>query len=169
MILRGDGTWPFTVKFTGTLFVENVVATWFGGDDDPQDNGETASGFPTKGHPNLLACSLPMDFGQRVKWTDGSPIPRLPWGLLPNGQPNPLGTFVEVWPYNPSDPDARQKAVHLALIDDGPGKQATKDPKAPHAIDLTKKAFAVLAEAIGKDPDQAIRDGTMRVSFVITA
>ena len=38
-----------------------AAATWFGGDDDPEDNGQTASGVPTKGNPTLLGCALPLN------------------------------------------------------------------------------------------------------------
>jgi hypothetical protein len=155
MILRGDKTWPFVVKFTGTLYIDNVVATWFGGDNDPQDNGKTGCGFPTKGHPDLLGCSLPMDLGTEAA-TEGSPIPRLPWGLHSDGTINPDGTFVTVWPFG--FPAA---AITVPLIDDGPGKRATKKPENPHAIDLTKAAFVKLG---GK-----LLAGTMRVGFKIVA
>jgi hypothetical protein len=106
MILRGDKTWPFVVKFSGTLLVDNVMATWFGGDADPQDKGQTACGYPTKGHPDLLGCSLPMDLGTE-RPTEGSPIPRLPFGLHSDG------TIVIVWPFGQPD-----KAIELPLIDD---------------------------------------------------
>jgi hypothetical protein len=156
MILRGDRTWPFAVKFTGTLFVDDVVATWFGGDSDPQDDGQTACGYPTKGHPDLLGCSLPLDLDRTERATEGSPIPRLPWGLNHDGTPNPDGTLVTVWPFG-----APEKAITVPLIDDGPGKQATTDPKDPHAIDLTMAAFVKLGGSL--------RAGTMRVSFKIEA
>ena len=78
-LLRGDGSFKFTAEVVGNdIAVTNVVATWFGGPDDPSDSGETASGISTRDNPNLLGCALPMD-GFNVKATDGSPIPRLPW------------------------------------------------------------------------------------------
>lgn len=165
MILRGDRTWPFVVKFTGQLLVDNVIATWFGGDSDPQDKGETACGYPTKGHPDLLGCSLPLDLDRQESATEGSPIPRLPWGLHSDGTHNVDGCFVDVWPFGFPDKIIRD----LPLIDDGPGKQATKDPTAPHAIDLTQAAFILVAQAAGMDPKRALRNGTIRVGFKIAA
>lgn len=164
MILRGDRTWPFVAKLIGTIRVDNVVATWFGGDSDPQDNGQTACGYPTKGHPGLLGCSLPMDLGTE-RATEGSPLPRLPWGLHSDGTPNPDGAWVTVWPIG--FPDAVISA--FPLIDDGPGKQATKDPRAPHGIDLTKAAFVLVAIAAGIDAASALRNGTLRVGYKIVA
>jgi hypothetical protein len=163
MILRGDKTWPFVAKFIGTIFVDNVVATWFGGDVDPQDNGQTACGYPTKGHPDLLGCSLPMDLGTE-RATDGSPIPRLPWGLHSDGTLNPDGTIVTVWPFGFPD-----QVLPLPLIDDGPGKQATKNPAEPHAIDLTRAAFSQLAAFAGLKPAAALRAGIIRVGYKIVA
>ena len=60
--LHGDGTWPFTAYVReGDIVVEDVVITCFGGADDPEDNGETASGINTKYSPNVQGVSLPMD------------------------------------------------------------------------------------------------------------
>lgn len=78
--LVGDGTWPWKAHIDGDdIVVTNARATCFGGSDDPQDNGDTASGISTKKNPDLAAVSLPMDFGERVPNTKGSPIPKVPW------------------------------------------------------------------------------------------
>lgn len=164
MILRGDKTWPFVVKFTGQLLVDNVVATWFGGDVDPQDDGQTACGYPTKGHPDLLACSLPMDLDRNESATEGSPLPRLPWGLHSDGSPNPDGTIVTIWPFGLPD-----KLFQFPLVDDGPGKHATSNPADPHAIDLSRAAFVLIAQALGIDPKKALRNGVLRVGYKIVA
>ena len=156
MKLNGDRSWPFSVIFRGEFRVENVVATWFGGQNDPQDSGETASGYPTRGHPDLLGASLPMDFGDKEPHTKGSPIPRLPWGVDAKGNLNPDGTFVEVW-----ELDHPETPLLVPLIDLGPGKQSTKNPLNPHAIDLTRAAFKKLGGDIAK--------GTMRVSYRIVS
>ena len=53
--------WSFRVLVeNGDLIVQETTATWFGGDRDPLDNGETASGVLTRGHPDLLGCALPV-------------------------------------------------------------------------------------------------------------
>jgi hypothetical protein len=153
------------VKFVGTLMVDNVIATWFGGDADPQDKGKTACGYPTKGHPDLLGCSLPLDLDDEERATNGSPIPRLPFGLHSDGSPNPDGATVIVWPFGRPE----LALDPLPLIDDGPGLKATSDPRSPHAIDLTVAAFRLLAQKLGLDPKKALRTGTVRVGFKIVA
>jgi uncharacterized membrane protein YfbV (UPF0208 family) len=154
MQFRGDKTWPFALEFNGELLATDVVATWFGGANDPEDSGQTASGYPTKGHPELLGCSLPMDFGDKVPSTKGSPVPRMPFGLMGNGDINTGGAFVEVWPV-----DHRENAIFVPVIDIGPAKSATRNPHSPKAIDLTVAAFTKLG---GK-----LSDGNMRVSYRI--
>lgn len=137
-ILQGDGSFKFVAAVEGTdLVVENVVCTFFGGDDDPQDNGETASGVLTKGHPNLLGCSLPMD-GFHHPSTNGSPIPKLPW------KTPVLVTNL-----------ANQKSQSFELIDLGPSKFAASHA----ALDLTKAAFKALGGSTNK--------GTIKVNYRI--
>lgn len=111
--------WAFTVRVDGDdLCVDNCRATCFGGSSDPQDNGQTASGISTKNNPSLQAVSLPMDFGDKVPNTKGSPIPRLPWGTMVEvSRPNESGTMATVHQF--------------PLIDIGPAK------KTGNAIDLT--------------------------------
>ena len=71
--LKGDGTWSFVALVDGDdLVVRNAKATWFGGANDPQDDGETASGVNTE----IQGCAIPMNFGPCI----GSPLPRVPWG-----------------------------------------------------------------------------------------
>jgi hypothetical protein len=116
--LKGDGTWPFTVRVDGDdLVVENVRATCFGGANDPEDSGATASGISTKGNPSLKACALPMIYGGKnkalLRALGGSPIPRLPWQ-----------TMVRV-----TAKDGRELVV--PVIDLGPAKRTG------NAIDLT--------------------------------
>lgn len=116
----GDGTWPWTARIDGDdVLVENARMTCFGGSNDPQDSGETASGISTKRNPDLAACSLPMDgrmFASLSKAEhgalDGSPIPRVPWR-----------TLVRV--------TVNGKSVDLPVIDLGPGKRTG------NALDLT--------------------------------
>lgn len=127
--------WSFSVVVLGDdLLVENTTATWFGGDNDPMDNGETASGCPTKGKPGLLGCSLPMNYqGKSLstrKAVGGSPIPMLPWGLKPNGMPKAGGTNVIV--------TRGGNSITVPLIDIGPARR-TRD-----GIDLTVAAFLAL-------------------------
>jgi hypothetical protein len=96
-----------------------------------------------------------MDLGTE-RATEGSPLPRLPWGLHSDGTLNPDGTQVKVWLFGKPE-----EAITIPLLDDGPGKQATKNPKDPHAIDLTRAAFVKLGGNL--------RAGTMRVGFKIEA
>ena len=127
-LLRGDGRYGFTARVEGDdLVVSGVRATWFGGADDPDDNGQTASGLSTRRHPDLLGCALPMN-GYRL--TRGSPLPDLPY----------MTTTVRV-----ACP-ATGKQATLPLIDLGP----SAPPHAHAAIDLTCAAF----RALGGDPGQ---------------
>lgn len=76
--------WKFEVKRQGKDIIIPVArATCFGGADDPEDNGDTASGISTKANPEVCACSLPMRYtgkNPRVLEALGdSPLPRMPW------------------------------------------------------------------------------------------
>lgn len=116
-ILRGDGTWPWSAHVDGDdILVIGVRATCFGGSNDPQDSGETASGISTKGNPTLKACALPMIYTGKnralLAALGGSPIPKMPWK-----------TQVEVM--------SNGKRLVVPVIDLGPAK------KTGNAIDLT--------------------------------
>lgn len=89
-VTLGDGTWAFRARIDGDdVVVGECRITCFGGGDDPQDSGETASGISTKSNPGLAACALPMD-GRYFPGLsrsehlalDGSPIPRVPWRTI---------------------------------------------------------------------------------------
>ena len=65
------------------LIIRNARVTAFGGANDPQDSGETASGISTK-PPGTLGCALPRNYtgsnGPTREALIGSPIPEsLPW------------------------------------------------------------------------------------------
>ena len=122
-ILEGDERFGFTAMIDGDdIVVQKAVATWFGGDDDPEDNGETASGVNTIKRPSIQGCALPMNFGPCA----GSPIPKLPWG-----------TKVEV--------THEGKTITVPVIDLGPARGTG------HAIDLTSAAFEEFAmRSVGK-------------------
>ncbi|MBA7714579.1 hypothetical protein ES703_123605 [subsurface metagenome] len=120
------------------IVVRDVTSTWFGGIDDPSDNGRTASGLSTRDNPDLIGCALPMDRAGSPK-TDGSPIPKLPY----------LTTIVAVTNKKTGT------SLSVKLIDLGPAKP----PASRHALDLTKAAF----RALGGNPD----DGVMRVDYKI--
>jgi len=124
-VFVGDGAWGFTATVDGDdIVVRNARATWFGGANDPQDDGKTASGVNTKRRPTIQGCALPMNFGPCV----GSPIPKLPWG-----------TKVEVTHLE----TGKKLTVHV--IDLGPSRSTG------NAIDLTVAAFKQFAPlSVGK-------------------
>lgn len=112
--------WPWEARIDGDdVVVDLCRMTCFGGSDDPQDSGETASGISTKDRPELAACSLPMDgraFPGLSKAEhaalDDSPIPRVPFK-----------TMVRV--------TVDHKTVEIPVIDLGPGRTTG------NALDLT--------------------------------
>lgn len=115
--LRGDGTWPFFASVVGNdIVVRNIRATCFGGANDPQDSGETASGISTKSI-ETLGVALPRCYtGSNValiKALGGSPIPAQ----------IPFQTVVEV--------TRGDRVERFPFIDLGPAK------KTDNAIDLT--------------------------------
>lgn len=122
------------------LVVRGEEATWFGGSNDPMDDGCTASGVSTKANPHLLGCSLPMDLGPFAKHNPckGSPFPKLPW-------------FSKVLVTNRDT----ATSVTVQLIDIGP----SAPPVATAAIDLTQAAF----RALGGD----LKAGRLPVDFRI--
>lgn len=125
--LVGDGTWGWqAILDGGDIVCRGVLASHFGGDDDPMDSGLTASGVPTRGNPQLLGCALPLrDMGEPN--TDGSPLPKMPWFM-----------GVRVW-----CPETNRSLV-VPLIDLGPAKWTG------HAIDLTKEAFRRLGVPLAR-------------------
>jgi hypothetical protein len=96
------------------LIIKNCLASWFGGANDPDDDGETSSGINTKANPDILGCALPFP---TCAATFGSPLPVMPY----------LTTFVEVM-----GPLAN---LYLPVIDDGPALDEDRLP------DLTPRAF----------------------------
>jgi len=110
--------WFFHVIVDGPdLLVRGQIATWFGGDNDPQDDGSTASGINTKGNPTILGCALPVPDWGKCKATAGTPLPNIPWK-----------TPIIVTPYGGS-------SITVPLIDVGPAESTY------HGIDLTQQAF----------------------------
>ena len=120
VVLKGSA-YPWTATIDGNdIVVSDVHATWFGGSDDPEDDGQTASGVSTALAPNYLGCALPLNYGP----CSGSPIPRgIPWM-----------TQVKVTNLD------NEKQITVALIDLGP----SPPPRATAAIDLTQAAFVDL-------------------------
>ena len=119
--------WNFSVMVDGDdLVVKGTTATWFGGNNDPQDNGETASGVMTRGNPDCMGCALPVIVrdaeGKPVFSTHDSPLaltPHIPWH-----------TQVQVTHHDNS--------ITIPLIDNGPARSSTR------GIDLTVAAFHAL-------------------------
>lgn len=126
---------------TGNIFVgaqeHPVLATWFGGDDDPMDDGQTASGLVTKGNPTMVGCALPMP---TCPATHGSPLPVMPY----------LKTMVHVQTLLPSGIVVSQI---VPIIDLGPALDTG------HAIDLTQQTF--------KDLHGDLNVGILKVWFTI--
>ena len=125
IILTGDGSFAFTAEVDGDdIVVRGGQATWFGGANDPDDDGETASGVNTKKRPSIQGCALPLNYGPCA----GSPIPKVPWG-----------TKVEVTHL------ATGAKITVPVIDLGPARDTG------HAIDLTVAAFEQFAQlSVGK-------------------
>lgn len=141
MKLTGDGTWPWQAEIEGgDIVVRGARATCFGGADDPQDSGETASGISTKKNPEIIGCALPMAYTGRNKKLraalGGSPIPRLPWR-----------TIVRV--------TARGKTLDVPVIDLGPAKRTG------NALDLTIEAARFF------DPEATARSFEIRCDYRI--
>lgn len=115
--------YPFYGIIEGAdIVVDGVWATWFGGANDPQDDGTTASGANTKTNPHLMGCSLPMDYHRpNDNPCHGSPFPKFPFFStkiqVTNKLTGKVGTYM--------------------LIDDGP----EPPPIAIGALDLTQPAF----------------------------
>lgn len=135
--------WSFSVLVDGDdLVVNNARATCFGGANDPQDNGRTASGISTI-PPGTLGCALPVvtrDASGRLHApTAGSPLattPRIPWK-----------TPVHI--------TCGGKTIIVPLIDNGPAKY-TGNP-----IDLTVAAARMF------DPKATAKSFSAVVSFRI--
>lgn len=140
-ILTGDGSFPWTVEIVGDdIVVRNAKATWFGGSNDPQDSGETASGCGTRGRPDLLAASLPMDYRGSHRPTRqalmGSPIPMMPFGLDNDCNPRKDGAWVEVTFLKTG------AKITIPVIDLGPAKTTG------NALDLSVAAFKQFAPIV---------------------
>lgn len=102
------------IQFSGDI-TGGGICTWFGGNDDPQDDGSTASGLNTKNNPTIRGCALPIP---TCAATEGSPLPLLPY----------IKTMVQITADN-------GKQVTVPLIDVGPALDTN------HAIDVTQQTF----------------------------
>lgn len=145
MNLIGDGTWgqvyPSGVSTDGDdIVARNVEGTRWGGSDDSQDGGQSASGLKTSEHPDYIGVSLPIRVSTQssalLAAIGGSPIPKIPWY-----------TPVKVYSHK------AQKFVFGHLIDIGPAKYTG------HGIDMTN----ALVEALGL----SLSDGVYLVDFRI--
>jgi len=96
-----------------------VIASWFGGDNDSMDSGETASGIMTKGNPSVMGCALPFPTCIATK---GSPIPKMPYKT----------TMVEVSAITNGIVSGK---IVVPVIDVGPALDVNRP------IDLTVAAF----------------------------
>lgn len=116
--------WPAVQRIPGFL-VTKGIATFFGGSNDPMDDGTTASGVSTL-DPFVFGCALPLPFPDFPP-TFGTPLPNIPWRTMINV--TALGG----------------KSLDIPLIDRGPN-QLLKEKR---PIDLTRQAFIDL----GGDPE----------------
>ena len=128
----GEG-WSWKAEAIGDdIVVQEAKTTAFGGGNDQGDSGETACGFPTKGHPDLLGCALPLGgyahSAAEHKALDGTPLPHMEFGLTSKGADRPAGSHVEV-----IDPKSGVTVI-LPVIDLGPARATG------HALDLTVAA-----------------------------
>lgn len=129
-ILTGAPGWKFSAMIEGAdIVLRDVTATWFGGVDDPLDNGETSSGISTRAL-GVMGCALPLVADHPS--THGSPIafpgarklaPGIPW-------------FTEC------EISYEGKTVRLEVIDNGPARSAGD------ACDLTQAAFKAVAPGV---------------------
>ncbi len=128
----------------GDIYVLNVTASWFGGPNDPDDDGRTASGLNTRSNPGLLGCALPMAIsnGAAVPGCKGSPLPTMPY----------LKTYVQVWRAD-RQLSVDYRGIIIPLIDCGP------DLVEDRPIDLTPPAFVAL--------EGDLEAGLLKVSFRI--
>lgn len=148
--LLGDGTWPFVPRIDqGDIVIDDIICTCFGGGDDSQDDGNTASGVNTKSNPDLQGASVPMDVRGWNHLTerehgalDGCPIPVVDW-------------------FTPIQIESNGRTLVTQIIDLGPGKQATTNPSEPHAVDLT------VAAARFFDPEATATNFSMRCNVRI--
>jgi hypothetical protein len=120
------------------------VVTFFGGMNDPEDNGETASGVSTR-DPAVMGCALP---GNRPHLPElaGSPVPAS----------LPFKTMVRFW--NPEN----NRQIEVPYIDLGPALYVVEDCVKRYlhrGADLTIAAF----KALGGDPDK----GSLRLKYRI--
>jgi hypothetical protein len=130
-ILKGGAPWGMIAQVIGNdIVVRGAKTTAFGGDNDTADNGQTACGFPTRGHPELMGCALPLA-GFGVSSLNGTPLPHMKFGLTAKGADNPNGAHVEV-----TDPVTRKQTT-VPVIDLGPSGGTG------HALDLTVAAARV--------------------------
>jgi len=124
---------PFVHEIDGKdVWFRSIKTTWFGGADDPQDSGETASGFSTKSHPETFGAALPMDIGAQFPATHGSGIPKMPYWIMVKALNRTTG-----------------KSIYAPLIDLGPNIQDHPE----NGLDLTKPAF----KALGVDPSVGVQ------------
>jgi hypothetical protein len=114
--------WKFSASLDeDDIVMRNVTATWFGGVDDPLDNGETSSGVSTR-DPDVLGCALAVV--SRHPSTKGAPLAFPAPGLKPG---IPWKTDVEI--------SYQGKSITVPLLDNGPAQSAGD------AIDLTQAVF----------------------------
>lgn len=174
--LLGDGTWPFVPRIDqGDIVIDDIICTCFGGADDPQDNGDTASGVNTKSNPDLQGASVPMDISKakHINLSASHRLVRETFRYAEKFGEGRLGVSDTVhraldgcpipvvdW-FTPIQIESNGRTLVTQIIDLGPGKQATTNPSEPHAVDLT------VAAAKFFDPEATATNFSMRCNVRI--
>ena len=122
------------------IIVPLAWATAFGGPDDEDDDGSTASGQRTDIPGGLACCALPLPYDHPCR---GTAFPNLPWGTLVRVQ-------------------SKGRAISIPLLDVGPGRAL--ESKA--LIDMTLPAWRLLTGNPNL-PDDMVNELGQWVSIVI--
>lgn len=116
----------WTPEIAGEDIIFHGLVTWFGGPNDPGDDGSTASGMGNH-KLGVIGCALPqaVNFnGTKVDSCAQSPLPTIPWG----------------WPVEFST-DAAHTAI-AGIIDEGPADDTG------HCADLAPAVFLQLHDTL---------------------
>jgi hypothetical protein len=99
----------WSISVDGEDIVFGGLASWFGGPNDKDDNGQTASGVDNSKY-GTRGCALPIPIsnGEVVVATSGTPLPALPYGIevtISNGDFTVTVPLIDVGPALDVGPD----------------------------------------------------------------